>query len=193
MSNYKNKILKWLKDDYIYADRDRSDIDIHVDEFLGENCSYSVYITEGIKILDTMVEIARENDWLDDFKPVLRINLNDKRTLKKIKISSIDDIARDMDNSAIPEIILWPKIILTDSYHEYVYHEYIEVYKRNLRREFCEIFGRDFGYEYSIYYEMEYCVGIDGYKYRQREIYIEYNENNSEVVKNVRRLTLKEN
>jgi hypothetical protein len=187
VSNYKNKILKWLKDDFIYADRDRSDIDIHVDEFLGRKRDYSIYVIEGIKILDTLVEIARENDWLDDFIPLFRINLNDRRTLKKIKISSIDDIARDMDR-APPEIFLWPKISLTNSWHEY-----IEKYEHSLRREFCEIFGRDFGYEYSIYYEMEYYKNGDGDKDRRREIYIKYDENKSEVVKNVRRLTLKEN
>jgi hypothetical protein len=186
MSKYKNKILKWLKDEFIYVDRDRSDeaIDMHVDAFIGKR-DYSVYITEGIRVLDDLIEIARENDWLNDFMPTLRINLDDTRAVKKIKIQDMDDIVREMEE-APPEIILWPKILKTKSGDNY-----IEIYERGLHGEFSSILNRDFGDNYHIWYSMIYYVCADGYRDRRRKIYIQYNENNAETVKNVKRLVLR--
>ncbi|MDR1425592.1 MAG: hypothetical protein LBI70_01170 [Rickettsiales bacterium] len=188
MSKYKNRILKWLKDEFIYVDRDRSDeaIDIHVDAFMSKRQDHSVYITEGIRILDDLIEIARENDWLNDFMPALRINLDDTRAVKRIKIQNMDDIVREMDKGMIPEIILWQKILKTKSGDNY-----IEIYERGLHGEFSRILNRDFGDNYHIWYSMIYCVCADGHRDRWRKIYIQYNENNAETVKNVKRLTLK--
>jgi hypothetical protein len=198
MGEYKNKVhewlrccLKWMESDY-YDDG----IDTHINVFLGEDYDYSVhnygvYVTEGIKIFDSLIEIARENDWLDDFMPQFRINLVYKKKHKQIKISSIDDLVRDMDR-APPEIYLRPKILLTTSSWQ---HSCTEKYERSLRKEFCEILGRDFAEEYSIYYEMTYFDDYDGDRYRQGDIYFDYNENKSEVVRkrNTRKLVLKEN
>jgi hypothetical protein len=188
MSKYKNKILKWLKDEFIYVDRDRSDepIDNHVDAF-AKISKYEDCLTEGIKMLDDLIEIARENDWLNDFMPTLRINLDDSRAVKKIKVLGIDDIVREMDKRVLPEIILGKKILMTGSWDSY-----IETYERSLHREFNEIFNRDFGSEYHIWYYLERYINVDGCRDRQRKIYIQYNENNAEVVRDVKRLKLKD-
>jgi hypothetical protein len=184
--NYKDKVKEWLGDLISYIDNPifSSDADIHVDEFMGKR-DYSVYITEGIKILDDLIEIARENDWLNDLLPMLRINLDDTRAVKRIKIQDMDDIVREMEE-APPEIILGQKILKTNSGDNY-----IEIYERGLHGEFSRILNRDFSDNYHIWYSMIYYVDSNGWRDRRRKIYIQYNENNAETVKNVKRLTLK--
>jgi hypothetical protein len=194
----RTKILRWLN--YCYVNKD---LDVygnggtaHVDSFIGEKSDNRLYIKEGLDAYEEFIDICRENDWLDNFIPIFFITLKEKKSFRKFNISTLDDIVNDMDLPfRPPEIYLKKKIDGACSCH----YSNFELYRKCLHNEFDAIFNRKFGKEYEICYEVLVYrhndlspdrLFEDRWVY-QREINIEYNENNSEIVRNVKRLTLK--
>lgn len=186
---YKKKVYNWLSKEFINVNRDRSneEASIHVDEFTIEKKDYTFFL-EGIEIFKALVELSKENDWTNDFVPTLRINLKYTKTIKKLKINSIEDIVKEMNNTP-PEIILYRKILFTRKWDGFK-----EIYKISLHENFNKIFNTVFPEEYKIYYESVkyYDHGFYNRTICENKIYIQYNENNSETVSNIKRLSLKQ-
>lgn len=183
--NYKEKVRDWLSEEFINTDRDRSDesIDIHVDEFIVEE-EDRAYFVEGMNIFKALVELSKENSWTNDFIPTLRINLKYTKSIKKIKVSSIDDVVKEISDTP-PEIVLWRKILFTNKWDGYK-----EIYEASLHEEFNKIFNTIFPEEYKIYYKSEkyFDEMFYGRMICENNIYVQYNENNSETVTNVKRI-----
>jgi hypothetical protein len=186
MINYKIRILNWLKREFINTDRDRSDesIDAHVTMF-SDTEKYEDFLHEGLKIFDEFVALSKENGWTSDFVPTLRVNMKNTRAIRKMDILSVDDIIREMSDSP-PEIMLWKKILLTN-----IGDNFVETYERSLHEEFNRIFNHVFPNDYKIYYKA-YKYVYFGKVLCQRKIYIQYNENNACIVRDIRKLKLKD-
>ena len=110
---YKKNIINWLDKEFINVNRDRSNesIDAHVTMFLKISDKKKV-LYKCFEIFKALVELSKENDWTNDFVPTLRINLKYTKTIKKLKITSINDVVKEMNNTP-PEIILYRKILFT--------------------------------------------------------------------------------
>lgn len=186
---YKKNIINWLDKEFINVNRDRTNesIDAHVTMFLKISDKKKV-LYKCFEIFKALVELSKENDWTNDFVPTLRINLKYTKTIKKLKINSIEDIVKEMNNTP-PEIILYRKILFTRKRDGFK-----EIYKISLHENFNKIFNTVFPEEYKIYYESVKYYDHDFYNRTicENKIYIQYNENNSETVSNIKRLSLKQ-
>jgi hypothetical protein len=190
---YKNRIIEWLKSEYIDTAYDLSNdfIDRHVDVIIGCRSRNKIKcLIEGIKVFENLIKICKENSWTIDFIICFNIYFEySKNILEKYReIESVSDIVKNMSHTP-PEVFMFKKMSLLTNY------ETDEKYKRRIPNSlFSKLFNVNFNEYFHIFYNLcrnweciennwEYNCYID----------IQYNEKNSEIVRNVRRLTLKEN
>lgn len=203
----RKKLLEWLlyyKDSII---PENEPISQHISEFYGSKKYHTEigryrqkaddikgYLIYALKIFEEFLNICKKNKWTNDFIPTLLIYLNDignEKRLKNYSLKSLDNLVEDMSKyTTPPEICLIKKIWNTETVDDY-----LTWYQKNIKNEFSNIFGIQFSDEYKIYYKAisyEYKYSESGIKY-QRSIYIQYNENNSETVSNIKKLSFNSN
>lgn len=197
----RKEILKWLKCNRFYPEN--GTLSQHVDEFYGSRKYHDSigryrqkpedirdYIIYGLEVFEEFLSICKKNRLVNDFIPTLLIYLNSgKKGFINYKLESLDDLIEDMSKyTTPPEIYLIKKIWNTNTLDDYFIS-----YQKNIKSEFSKIFCRQFPNEYKIYYKAEsyeYKYSKNGIIYT-RAIYIQYNENNSEMVSNIRELKFK--
>jgi hypothetical protein len=190
-SRYRKILLENLVDEHYYGYPSLS-----MTDFVGERNTSVVFLTEGMKVLEELVHIARENGWLNDFVPSFRIYLRDSDRIEKdpttTLLRSTRDLARNMHRYYSPSILMMKKIKGTDIFgseiHTYSYSNPDDLLQRVFGFHDSEI-GKHLYVQYSctknendlLYGVDVYCIYVD----------IQYNENNSEIVRNVRKLKTK--
>jgi hypothetical protein len=164
--------------------------DIAVINFIGKS-EADVFIVEGMNILRELVQISRENDWLNDFVPSFELCLKDSEKIERDPSRTLfkdtKSLIRNLDIGLSPEICMEKKIQYTIEDPRAEEHTYIYPSSSDL---FHRIFGPTNSASEKNFYIKYVCVkSIDVYL---RYIDVVYNENNSEVVRDVKRLKLKD-
>lgn len=205
----RKEISDWLKCHRFYPDR--GTLSEHVDRFYGSRKYHSEiggykekpedikgYLIYGLEIFEEFIRICKKNNLTNDFIPTLVIYLNcgrkkfysiGRKKLLDYKLESLDSLIEDMSKYTIPpEICLNKKI-----WNTYTTDYYLFRYQQNIKKEFANVFNRQFPNEYKIYYRAESHESkySDNGIMSTRTIYIQYNENNSETVTNVKRINFK--
>lgn len=161
-------------------------------------CGVLIYIKDKVSlvknsliILSELVDICRKNGLLINFLPRLTFFLKSIKHLESVKrISSYEDLISELDDNILPEICLEQKIFYTNNINteKYEYPIYKTIFSKlisnpssffNDNYYFIHSFIR---YEDDIEEMADYKVSFD----------ILYNENNSETVTNVKRISFKE-
>lgn len=183
MNDYIQKIREWIETDYIQDRLGHDNIVTSIDRLDDRKkfTKFIDYIREGVIFLQNLVLFAKENDLLQDFIPTFTISLLDTNIFEDLKFSSDLDILEYVDKSFPPELKLVRKIDKTLNYHNTYMQKPLSNKIFHFKHQkfytyLCMYFNNhDLEDEYMIY----------------REINIEYNENNSKVVKNITKIALK--
>ncbi|MDR1426009.1 MAG: hypothetical protein LBI70_03400 [Rickettsiales bacterium] len=167
-----------------------------IDSFIGRS-SAETFLLEGIKFLKELIRISRENDWLNDFVPSFEISLKNSEKIEKdpskTLFKNIRCLAKNLSRCCPPDICMTKKILQTNSSRS---EEHIHIYLPS-GGLFQRIFGSfDDALEKNLYVkyvcmknERDLENGVDVYT---RYVEVLYNENNSKVIRDVKRLKLKD-
>jgi hypothetical protein len=203
---YREQLLEYLITDFI--DRDNSYFSMHMDSFVGK-ADIMAYLAEGFIVLEELIQICKENKWLDDFIPFFRLYLKKNERLEKnpnqSMLRSVDGLVRHLDKSIPPEIYLTKKIMCVGSCmdgmgtykigdsgfesHSYTllnktFHELFNFPRNNLTKNIYIKYSQ-------VKENYDYYLDKTSPTYA-RCIDIIYNRNNTRVVKCVDRLTLRD-
>jgi hypothetical protein len=116
MIDYKDMVLKYLKENY--TNKKRKEFIISIDNFIKEKDN-KVYLLEGIKIYKSLVEISIDNERVDDLIPDLHIYLKKEKDVEvpDVKNITLNKILADMDEINCPEVVMIKKIIKETFYN----------------------------------------------------------------------------
>jgi hypothetical protein len=194
---YKKLLLKYIRREFMDVDNIeyKDELILILKEPRGKKEERrKIYMKESIEVLKALIELSKENGWLNDFIPRLIIYLNKSKRISKpdTKELTIETISSQMykesycDNS--PYISLTEKIFSTWNMEGESYMYYLP------RKVLEDLYGEKFNENYYIsyvYYKTK--EDLDAGKGYNRYIDIQYNENKSEEVRLVKRLKLKRN
>ncbi|MDR3124371.1 MAG: hypothetical protein LBU10_00600 [Endomicrobium sp.] len=188
MTDYKDMVLKYLKENY--TNKKSTEFIISIDNFIKEKDN-KLYLLEGIKIYKSLVDISIENEWVDDLVPSFYIHLKTTKNVEvpDVKNITLNKILKDMDKIKCPEMLMIKKIIKATFYNNK------EVCKFGIENSVVEkIFEEKINCDFYAHYEY-----IKKYKllkeeesdYYDKYISIAYNENHIRDVKDIDELVFK--
>jgi hypothetical protein len=187
MADYKDMVLKYLKENY--TNIKNKEFIISVGNFIKEKDN-KLYLLEGIKIYKRLVDICIENEWGDDLIPVFHIYLKKEKDVEipDVKNITLNKILKDMDEINSPKILIRKKIVSTMCYNK-------EKCQFRIEAGVVEkIFNEELNCAFHIQYEY-----IKKYKLLKEEesdyydkcISVAYNENHIRNVKDINELVFK--
>jgi hypothetical protein len=195
---YKKLLLKYIRREFMDVDNIeyKDELVVMLKEPRGKKeARIKIYMKESIKVLKALIELSKENGWLNDFIPRLMIYFNKSKRIRKpdTKELTIETISSQIykehsycDNT--PYISLTEKIFSTWNMEGESYIYYLP--RKVLEDLYGEKFNENYYISYVYYKTKEELEKGNGYN---RYIDIQYNENKSEEVRLVKRLKLNRN
>jgi hypothetical protein len=191
---YGDVLLRYLIEDFVI--RDNTSFGVHMDEFIG-NKDTKTYLVEGFKIFEKLIKICRKNSWLNDFIPYFRLFLKDSDRVEKDPNRSlfrnVKCLITNMDKYAPPEICIRQRMScwrISEGCDEHIYPLSNEL----LYKLFGfpnEIISKSLYVYYVRANNNNYCLDDVAISY-SRNICISYIKNNVDVVRNLKRLPLRD-
>ncbi|MDR1426010.1 MAG: hypothetical protein LBI70_03405 [Rickettsiales bacterium] len=108
---YRELLLENLIRDWV--DMDNSSFGVHMDGFIGTNDTIT-YLREGFGMFRELIQICRENSWLDNIIPYFCLYLKDSEKLmidpNRLLLKNVGHLIRNLDKGTPPEIYMTKKI-----------------------------------------------------------------------------------
>ena len=150
-----------------------------------------IMIKDSLLILKELVNICSKNSLLNNFLPRLTFFLKNIKHLGDLKrIYNYEDLIDELDDNVLPEICLDQKIFYTNNINieKYEYPVYRTAFSELVPRP--KIFFNDnYYFIHSFIRSEDNIKEMTGYNV---SLDIVYNENNSETVSNIKRLSLRQ-
>jgi hypothetical protein len=188
MADYKDMVLKYLKENYTNI-RNKEFI-ISIDNFIKEKDN-KLYLLEGVKIYKSLVDICIENEWVDDLIPNFHIYLKKEKNVEipDVKNITLNKMLEDMNEINSPEILMRKKIIRTTFYNNKEVCQF-EIENGVVEKIFNEKFNCAFHAQYEYIKKYKLLKEEEG-DYYDKCISIVYNENHIRNVKDISELVFK--
>lgn len=180
----RNKLIQYLKEDFVK--RDNYGFGVHMDDFVVDVDNKINLIKDSLIIYKELVSICKNNNWTYNLIPILNFHLKSvEKISKKSIVKNCKDLIKKISKFSLPEVCLGQKIFYTKTRNS---EEYIYPIRSNI---FFDLFGKNlFGKDYyfiQYFTRDEECI-LDNCSYNSY-FKILYNENNSETVSNIKRLS----